>query len=318
LSDDPNGDTEQSNGGQAEAPPQASSDAENRPVNRPDTKRQTNTAEDSGKDRKRGPLQFLQRLTVNEWLTFLVGFGGLVVSGLTFMNAADTADLKSAITNLNRLAGQTKRMADAQNGQLGLLREQVEEVKAQTKAISEEAEAVKRGATSSIRLADAQLAATRFDQTIKRPRITIDTISLDGFKSDASLLTKKVTVKMSYRFTNAGGASLTLRGTHIGVYASDGTSPKGTATIVNVNGNELIIGPGGEFHNTKPLELYVDKVAADNVNQGLWRVFVFGSNEYVGPDNVTHSKCFAYIVPIKDGVSDGYVAYPDPTYNCDN
>jgi hypothetical protein len=48
-----------------------------------------------GRDESHRPRRsFLSRLTVNEWLTFLVGAGSLVVSYMTYRNAADTSDIK--------------------------------------------------------------------------------------------------------------------------------------------------------------------------------------------------------------------------------
>jgi hypothetical protein len=66
------------------------------------------------------PRSFLGRLDINQWLTFLVGFGSLVVSYMTYRNAADTSDIKNAIGNLSELATQTKRQADATSEQLAL------------------------------------------------------------------------------------------------------------------------------------------------------------------------------------------------------
>jgi hypothetical protein len=64
------------------------------------------------------PRNFLFRLSVNEWLTFGIAALSLFISYLTYRNAADTSDIKSAIGNLSELAVQTKRQADATNGQL--------------------------------------------------------------------------------------------------------------------------------------------------------------------------------------------------------
>ena len=50
---------------------------------------------DDGHESSRRPLRsFLSRLTTNEWLTFLVGVGSLVVSYMTYRTAADTSDIK--------------------------------------------------------------------------------------------------------------------------------------------------------------------------------------------------------------------------------
>ena len=71
------------------------------------------SANNGGDSNRNPPRNFLRRLTVNEWLTFLVGSGSLAVSILTWRTVADTSDIKTAIGNLSELATQTKRQADA-------------------------------------------------------------------------------------------------------------------------------------------------------------------------------------------------------------
>jgi hypothetical protein len=85
----------------------------------------TNTPHGTGaasEERQRPSRNFLARLTVNEWLTFLVGAGSLIVSALTYKNASDTSDLKNAVRNLTNLAQETKRQADNSLGQLTEMR----------------------------------------------------------------------------------------------------------------------------------------------------------------------------------------------------
>src|ERR1700733_4813484 len=62
------------------------------------------------------------RLTLNEWLTLLVGLGSLVVGYLGYLNALDTTDIKKAVGNLSTLATQTKRQADITQDQLDEIR----------------------------------------------------------------------------------------------------------------------------------------------------------------------------------------------------
>jgi hypothetical protein len=84
----------------------------------------SNSANDSGNDNRNPPRNFLRRLTVNEWLTLLVGVGSLAVSFLTWRTVADTSDIKAAIRNLSDLAVQTERQADAASGELAEMREE--------------------------------------------------------------------------------------------------------------------------------------------------------------------------------------------------
>jgi hypothetical protein len=73
---------------------------------------------------QRPSRNFLRRLTVNEGLTLLVAIASLAVSILTLRVVADSSDIKSAIGNLSELAAQTKRQADATNGQLTEMRDE--------------------------------------------------------------------------------------------------------------------------------------------------------------------------------------------------
>jgi hypothetical protein len=86
-------------------------------VRRSDQQSATNGTANGRSDREDSPRSFLGRLTVSEWLTFLVGVGSLVVSFLTYKNATDTSDLKAAVGNLTSLATESRRQADAMQSQ---------------------------------------------------------------------------------------------------------------------------------------------------------------------------------------------------------
>ena len=69
--------------------------------------------------KRNGALAFLSDLETSEkitaflaFCTLVVGVGSLVVAFLAYQTAADTKDIKSAISNLSALATQTKREAD--------------------------------------------------------------------------------------------------------------------------------------------------------------------------------------------------------------
>lgn len=83
------------------------------PFNRPHRQNMPDGTADGRHNGKEDTRRFPSRLTFNEWLTFLIGVGSLVVSCLTYKNAADTSDLKSAVVNLTSLAGDARRQADA-------------------------------------------------------------------------------------------------------------------------------------------------------------------------------------------------------------
>ena len=143
---------------------------------------------------RRPPRSFLRRLTTNEWLTFLVAVGSLVVSFLTYRNAADTSDIQHAIGNLSELATQTKRQADATHEQLGAVRDQVsalkdqaEEAKLQTAAIAKQTEAIKASSDAAIRSAEATISAARAQQTMaevtaqaQKPDVDLAELTVNG------------------------------------------------------------------------------------------------------------------------------------------
>ncbi|QAY95337.1 hypothetical protein CWB41_05965 [Methylovirgula ligni] len=70
-----------------------------------DAKSAANAPNGNAGKQRRETLRFLGRLTVNEWLTLLVGIGSLAISYLTYRNAADTSQLTEAVSNLHNLAG---------------------------------------------------------------------------------------------------------------------------------------------------------------------------------------------------------------------
>lgn len=86
---------------------------------------QTDSADEGSQKDRKGSRSFLHLLSLSEWLTFWVGSGSLcvgiaslVVSCLTYQNAADTSDLKAAVANLTNMAADTHRQADTAQGQL--------------------------------------------------------------------------------------------------------------------------------------------------------------------------------------------------------
>jgi hypothetical protein len=133
-------------------------------------------------------------------MTLFVGFGSLflgasslVVSFLTYKNAADTRDIKQAVRGLailaeetKRQADQTKRQADGFEKQLGFLRQQVDEAKAQTNAISAQTDAIKSSSVAAVKSAGAQIASAEAQKNManvtaqaQRPDIDLSELSAE-------------------------------------------------------------------------------------------------------------------------------------------
>lgn len=91
--------------------------AEQPPIQGADTPGRSHGAKNGRQDSQSGARGFLSRLTVNEWLTFLVGVGSLAVSYLTYKNASDTSDLKDAVAGLTKLVAEAQRQAGAMQSQ---------------------------------------------------------------------------------------------------------------------------------------------------------------------------------------------------------
>ncbi len=83
---------------------------------------------DAPREAQSGAFGFLGRLTVNEWLTLLVGVGSLVVSYLTYRNATDTSDLKNAVTGLTNLVTEAHGQAAAMQIQATAMQAQLEQM----------------------------------------------------------------------------------------------------------------------------------------------------------------------------------------------
>lgn len=64
--------------------------------------------------------RFFKRLNISAWANVLVGVGSLVVSCFTYKVSADTSDLKQAVGKLTALASESRRQADAAQGQFTL------------------------------------------------------------------------------------------------------------------------------------------------------------------------------------------------------
>lgn len=59
-----------------------------------------NSTNNGGQPSIKSAHSLLGYLTINEWLTFLIAVGSLVVSYMTYRTANETSDIKAAVTNL--------------------------------------------------------------------------------------------------------------------------------------------------------------------------------------------------------------------------
>ena len=130
MAENKEGAAEQQHGVGGTAPTARSGQAKVPAAHRSDEQGVANGSADSRQSRQDGARNLLRRITVNEWLTFLVGVGSLVISYLTYQNAADTSDLKAAVSNLTNLASEARRQADAMQIQAKVMQEQLDQMAA--------------------------------------------------------------------------------------------------------------------------------------------------------------------------------------------
>lgn len=171
MSDEPNEQQSKPDvqSGEDDAP--SADQAEQTPFDGANPKRRRHGPNRRGDSSDSPALRFLGRLTINEWLTFLVGLGSLAVALLTYLNAADTSDLKAAVKGLTTLAyqasiqaSQTKREADA-------LRDQLTEVRHQSTLLQTQANA------AQVSAATAQ-EAQRDARDQMRPVVTVQSATM--------------------------------------------------------------------------------------------------------------------------------------------
>jgi hypothetical protein len=124
VNDEPRGDHAENDSDDSVADPFFPREAEVSPALGTHKAGRADRANDGGDDENRPSRNFLFELSVNEWLTFLVGLGSLFVAALAYRNAADNSDIRDAIRNLSELASQAQRQADATNRQVAEMRDE--------------------------------------------------------------------------------------------------------------------------------------------------------------------------------------------------
>jgi hypothetical protein len=258
----------------------------------------TDGAHERGDNGERPPRNFLRRLTTNEWLTFFVGFSSLVVSFMTYRNAADTSDIKTAIGNLSELATQTKRQADAMQEQLAAVRSQAEEAKLQTAAIAKQTEAIKASSDATVRSAEANITAANAQEKMAQvtaqtriPEANLLELTLSGGgDADKDGL---VHPGLMWKFNNTSGSSFTVKDVIFGVIPGD-SLPAEMPAGTRVDGLSVVIGNNNptSFGPKETIKLKVPKNDWDEVSRGTVKLFFYAKIEYFDSLKEEHSRCF--------------------------
>lgn len=265
---------------------------------------------------------FLKRLSVNEWLTFLVGLsslvvgvGSLVVSYQSYIASQDNRDIRKAITNLAVLAQQTKRQADSSDQQLEVLKEQALDQRQQTKAISDQTVAITGSATATVKSAQAQIIASDLARGAQAPRPVLQSLSLTGFgeKPNADGL-----VELTYKWelANRGGA-LTVKDFGFSMLAGLDL-PLEMPKIAMSPGNDIVVTSAlnSGFSTTESLKVYFPKTFIDAINSKKLYMFFYGRISYTDVSGRVHIQCFGYRLTIKDGQSVYFAPAGGPNYHC--
>lgn len=279
----------------------------------------------------------LSRLTSNEWLTLLVGVGSvlvgvgsLVVSYLTYRNAADTSDIKTAIGNLSELATQTKRQADAMQDQLGAVRDQVkalrdqaQEAKHQTAAIASQTEAIKASSEAAVRSAEANISSAVAQRRMAEVTAQAQKPNVDILELKVTDMNKEpdkdgiVHPTLIWKFRDTGGSSLTVKGLSFGVWPGDAL-PKVMPDQIYYDGQGLVLtnSSASAFYTEPPTTLRLPKETRDAINRGDVKLFFFARFDYLDNMGNEHSSCFGREFKFYEGNS--IAAFPSggEAYQC--
>lgn len=263
-------------------------------------------------------------LTVAEWLAALLGLGtlltavgGLWVSWLTYQNAKDTSDLKAAVGNLAALAEQTKRQADATNGQVALVAEQVRQARKQTEAISEQTTAIKESAEANVSSALAQKRTAELSASATKPEIRLVGVDISGLTLD-EVKDGKVSVGLKPQFRNVGGSAINVQESwfvlSIGKKPPTGFNSQGAARFGGTN--ELVALPSSEFGPSVALPYQLARSDVDDLITGRTTMWLFGDVRFIDTTGALQSFCFVYSVQTATNPGK-YVRYiPTPAHRC--
>jgi hypothetical protein len=121
----------------------------------------------AGGEDEKPSKNFLFRLSLSEWLTFLVGAGTLAVAVLGYINALDTTDIKHAVSDISALATQTKREADQLHDQFGQIKRQADDADTEVKTLGQQFGQMQQQTVAlqgTATAAQGQLTETRIEQ----------------------------------------------------------------------------------------------------------------------------------------------------------
>jgi hypothetical protein len=276
----------------------------------------------------------LRRLSINEGLTLFVGACSLIVSFLTYLNAANTSDIKQAVKGLSTLAVQTKRQADETKRQadgvgrqLAFLSQQVDEAKAQTKAISEQTDAIKSSSIAAVKSAGAQIASAEAQKNMadvtaraQRPDVDLSELTVAAFTAEPDK-NGYVNIMLTWMFRNTGGSALTVKSVKYNLYAGD-KLPDAMPALNDFNGLDTVITPTitSVFAPAQVIRLGLKKEMRDGIENGSLSLFFYASFEYQDGLGVDHRKCFGRRIILESGsaISSFSVPAGGQAYHCNS
>jgi hypothetical protein len=334
LADDDEAEREQGDAAgapQTPAPPSS-------PVAPPSEGRTADAGDSPPSNRAQETRRLAREMNLNEAITLfvsgvglVVAIGSLVVAYFTYRVTADTTEIKSAIKNLSSLATQTKRSADAQQGQLGLLGQQVQQVKAQTGAISEQTNAIKassaaavKSAAAEIKTAEAEVASAQAEKKsadiisgFSIPQVDLANVEVAGLDSKPDPKTGLVTFTVLPRFTNVGTSALYWKGgVFVIVIGQLPDRPDYTHNVVPFGGNDLTPFPGSTFGPSGPVTYTASTADAAGAEDGTKPFIIFGYGDYLDHVRVPHRSCFAARIAMPKGKPFAYFSVGTRAYHC--
>jgi hypothetical protein len=264
-------------------------------------------------------FRLIRKLSINEWLTLLVGvgtlllsIGSLAVAYWTYRVSADSTDIKSAIGRLSDLATQTKRQADHSGSEIGILKSELKESTAQTQALADQA-----GATSKIASADNQaaLAAVKslgiqnstFSESF-RPKLDITGLQYEDFLETTSDI--KLSIGLEMRNTGNVTASAIAWAARLRPYSDVGPYQRISCettdrVIQRTSANPLMRfgatqpaanAPTMTFNLVEPIKPFQTPAIWGSSGKDYLAIMVVGCVSYTGRGSNIHHIRFAYAV----------------------
>lgn len=276
-------------------------------------------------DRRPTNKTLWREIRIIDVVNCLVGISMLIVAIAAYRVASDTSDIKTAISNLSKLADQTKRQADSMADQLSAVRDQVAalkqqaaEIKLQTQAISQQTAAIKASSDANIKSAQAQQTLAEISAQAQKPDVDLMELTLSGLNSEPDKA-GVVTAVLFWRFRNIGGSALSVEDVRFGVMIGGALPEKmPEGTVFNGSGLVVINSINSAFAPKDPIKLSIPKAQADSMMNGSEKVFFFARFEYWDSQHNEHARCFGRQFLLKEGNS--YFTTPSggAAYQCAN